>query len=216
MATLAELAADRRVGSSCPSLAEAAARAANPRIRAVATLGGHLAHADPRQDLPPVLLALGAVVTVSGPHGVRQIPVGELLTGFMATALQPDELVVEVGIPPRAGRRDRYVRFAPNSALDFPTVGVAAEVVLDESGVVTAARVALGGVAPTAVLVAGAPAALVGRRPSAGDLDRLAEAAAEAAAPTDDQRGSVEYKTAMAAVWARRAVAGLVTPRRGG
>ena len=162
-----------------------------------------------------MLLALGAVVTVSGPHGVRQIPVGELLTGFMATVLQPDELVVEVGIPPRAGRRDGYVRFAPNSALDFPTVGVAAEVVLDESGVVTAARVALGGVAPTAVLVAGAPAALVGRRPSAGDLDRLAEAAAEAAAPTDDQRGSVEYKTAMAAVWARRAVAGLVATRPG-
>ena len=120
-----------------------------------------------------MLLALGAVATVSGPHGVRQVPVRELLTGFMATALEPDELLVEVSVPPRAGRRDRYVRFAPNSSLDFPTVGVAAEVVLDESGVVTAARVALGGVAPTAVLVAGAPAALVGRRPSADDLDRL-------------------------------------------
>ena len=213
--TLAAIARDRLVRAHCPSLAFAASRAANPRVRAVATLGGHLAHADPRQDLPPVLLALDARVTIAGLSTSRTIGVDELLVDFMTTSLASDEIIVSVTVPARPGRRERYVRFTPNSLDDYPTVGVAAVLEVDADGTVTDARIGLGGVAPSAVLVEAARPVLVGRRPSAADLDALADAARETASPVDDQRGSAAYKKAMSALWAKRTVAALLEPEPG-
>ncbi len=171
-----------------PVVADAAARVGNPRVRAVATIGGHLAHADPRQDLPPVLLALGATVVLRSLDGERSLALSELFTGFMATALGDGELITRVEIPAAPpGRRAAYVRFAPGSAADYPTVGVAAA--LTAGGDV---RLAIG---------AGAAWPRLLPWP---DFEPALQVAG------DDQRGSAEYKRDMAALFTRRLMAQLL------
>ena len=207
--TLAEIARNVELVAALPSLAYAAGVVGNPRVRSVATVGGALAHGDPRQDLPPVLISLGTSVWLSGPGGERSIPAATLATGFMETCVAPDELITGVVIPLPPGQRAHYSRFTPQSVADYPTVGVAASVRCDSNGTITDAKVALAGVASTALtvdaagLLAGVPA---------GDADiaaRLSEVARQAAAdaePIDDRLGSASYKRAMIAVWTRRAL----------
>jgi aerobic carbon-monoxide dehydrogenase medium subunit len=201
--TLRELAAAEPVRQRAPALAYAAGQVGNPRVRAVATLGGALVHGDPRQDLPPVLLALEARVRVAGPSGEREIPLAGFHTGFMETVLAEDELVTAIVVAAAPGRRAAYARFTPGSEDDYPTVGVAASVIRAGDGMVTRAVLALGGVGPAPMLVVGA-AALAGRVPGPADIEAVAAAAWEAANPSDDQRGSARYKKAMAREWTRR------------
>lgn len=202
------LATDARVRRAAPALAEAAASVGNIRIRAVATVGGALAHADPRQDLPPALLALGARVEVAGRRGRRQLTVDQLIDGFMSTALDPEEVITAVQVPVVAGRRSAYLRFTPGSADDYPTVAVAATVTLAD-GVAVAASVAVGGAAsapylvPEAADLQGVP---VPQRPHA--VAAVADAAGRRADPVDDRLGSARYKRRMVAVWVRRALLG--------
>lgn len=204
--TLRELAAAELVRQHAPALAYAAGVVGNPRVRAVATLGGALVHGDPRQDVPPVLLALEARVRIAGPSGPREVPVAGFHTGVLETALADGELVTAVVIPAAPGRRSVYARFTPGSADDYPTVGVAASITRS-GGRVTGAVLALAGVGPTALLVPGA-AGLAGTGPgaeSAADaIEAAAAAAAQAASPVDDRLGSARYKKAMAREWTRR------------
>lgn len=204
MVTLRELHRSPIVREEAPSLAYAASRVGNPRVRALATVGGAIAHADPRQDLPPVLLALGAVVRVVGPRGEREIPVRDLFLGFLETALEEDEILVDVLIPAREGRREAYTRFTPNSDDDYPTVGVAVSLRVSSAGEITDAALALGGVDSRAILVADVAGVLVGSRGQGSDLARVAELASLVAEPTLDSRGSIEYKRSMIEVWTRR------------
>lgn len=202
MTTLAEVAASQEVGRLLPALVQAARVIGNPRVRAVATVGGALAHADPRQDLPPALLALGAVVRLRSPAGERRLPLSALFTGPFETAVRDGELLTAVEVPaPAAGQRSLYLRFTPASQEDFPTVGVAVRVV-SRDGVVVDAALALAGVAPVPLLVPQAAQAL--RQAGAAAVAELAERACD---PSDDQRGSASYKRAMAGVWSRRALA---------
>lgn len=202
MTTLADVAASPEVRRLLPALAQAARAVGNPRVRAVATVGGALVHADPRQDLPPALLALGAVVRLRSPEGERRLPLSTLFTGPLETALRDAELLTAVEVPaPRAGQRSLYLRFTPASREDFPTVGVAVRVVRRD-GVVVDAALALAGVAPVPLLVPQAAEALRQAGPAA-----VAELAERACDPSDDQRGSASYKRAMAGVWSRRALA---------
>ncbi|MDE3206754.1 MAG: FAD binding domain-containing protein [Acidobacteriota bacterium] len=205
-ATLAALARSQVVRQALPAVAAAAGVAANPRVRAVATIGGHLAHADPRQDLPPVLLAAGASVAVVGPAGERQVSLDDLLVGFYETALEPGEIITAVEIPVAPGSRQVYARFNPASADDYPTVGVAVHLVAAADGSVSGVRVAVGGCAARAVLLPRAAALLEGLRPSAAEMSAL-QASVEADVPVaGDHRGSEAYKRRVAGVWARRAV----------
>lgn len=205
--TVAEIAASTEVQRLHPALTEAAAQVGNPRVRAVATLGGALVHADPRQDLPPVLLALGARTTVRGRDGEREVPMARFFNGLMDTAVQDGEILTRVLIPaPGEGRRSCYLRFTPASQDDYPTVGVAAVVEVGPDGRVGSAALALGGVAGRPVLVAELTEILAGRRPGPAELDAVAAAAERACDPVDDQRGSPAYKRAMARVWTRRAL----------
>src|SRR5262249_39739121 len=151
-------------------------------------------HADPRQDVPPVLLALGARVAVASRDGAREIPVDDFFLGFMETEVGEDELVTSVFVPAVDGRRAVYARFTPTSSDDFPAVGVAVSIDLDVAGAVSGVRVALGGVADTPILVSEAGDVLVGRRPGERDLRALADAASESARPSGDSRGSPAYK----------------------
>ncbi|HZU16769.1 MAG TPA: FAD binding domain-containing protein [Candidatus Dormibacteraeota bacterium] len=205
--TLAEIAESPLVRDRQPALAAAAARVGNPRVRSVATLGGHLAHADPRQDLPPVLLALDAVAVVRGPAGERQLPLTELFLGPFETSLSGDELLTRVRIPAAPPtRRSGYVRFAPGSETDYATVGVAACLELEDQAV-RRLVLGLGGVAGRPLRVE--PAGLAGRPVGPELLAVAAEAAVRASDPISDQRGSAGYKRAMVGLWTRRALAGL-------
>lgn len=201
--TLDELGRSDELRRLHPALIEAAAGIGNPRVRAAATLGGHLAHADPRQDLPPVLIVLDATVVIAGPGGSRKVPLGEFFAGFMSTALEPEELLVAIELPPPpAGRRTGYVRFAPRGDSDYAAVGVAATIVRSDGEVVQASlAIGAGAAWPQAVLAA--TTALLGR-PGDAEVEIAARAVAEAANPSDDQRGSAAYKRAMAALWTRR------------
>ena len=203
--TLGALAASEVVRRALPAVAAAAGVAANPRVRAVATIGGHLAHADPRQDLPPVLLAADTTVAVSGPAGDRRVPLDDLLVGFYETSLGAGDIVTAVEIPVDPDARQVYARFNPGSADDYPTVGIAVQLTTGGDGTV-AARVAAGGCAARAVLLDAAASAVAGRRPDQIDL-RAVQAAVEADVPvTTDHRGSEAYKRRVAGVWARRAL----------
>ncbi|HZC42109.1 MAG TPA: FAD binding domain-containing protein [Streptosporangiaceae bacterium] len=203
--TLRELAGSAAVRRLAPALAEAAGQVGNPRVRAVATVGGALAHADPRQDLPPALLALAATARIAGPAGERELPLAGFYTGFMETVLAPGELVTQVIVPSGPGRRSAYLRFTPASEGDFPVIGAAASIMRGADGLVTGAALALAGAGPVPLLI---PAAreLAGHVPAAADIEAVAAAAAAAARPVSDQRGSARYKQAMAAEWTRRAL----------
>lgn len=203
--TLRELAAAEAVRALAPALAYAAGQVGNPRVRAVATLGGALVHGDPRQDIPPVLLALEARVRIAGLSGEREVPVAGFHTAFMETILAGDELVTGVVIPAAPGRRSVYARFTPGSEDDYPTVGVAASVIRAGDGRVTRAVLALGSAGPVPLLVSEA-GDLAGGVPGEEDIEAVAAAAERTATPADDQRGSVRYKKAMAREWTRRAL----------
>jgi aerobic carbon-monoxide dehydrogenase medium subunit len=209
--TLRELARSAAAGRQFPALAYAAGRVGNPRVRAVATVGGALAHSDARQDLPPILYALQARVRIQGPQGAREVPVAEFHTGFMETVLAEDELVTQVVIPAVAGRRAAYARFTPGSHDDYPTVSAAASIVRDGDGRITSAVLALGGVGRTPLLVAAA-SGLAGTVPGPHEVQAVAAAAEAAAEPYDDQRGSARYKKAMAGEWAARVLRACLDP----
>ena len=204
----AERSADVRALS--PALTNAFASVATVRIRNQATVGGSLAHADPAQDPPPMLAALGAAVTAVSPRGARSIAVEDLTVDHFTTTLAGDEIITEVIVPPLApGTRATYVKFLPRTADDYATVSVAAAMRLAD-GVVADARIVLGAVGPTPIRARAAEAALAGAKPS---RERLAQAAAlvrDEVDPLDDLRGSAEYKREMARVWTERALLALV------
>lgn len=211
--TLRELSRHPAVRSSLSALADAAGMIGNPRVRAVATVGGALVHADPRQDLPPALVALGATVRIAGPEGARTVPVADLAIGLMETVLEPGELIITVRIPLVPGMRSIYLRFTPGSAADYPTVAAAASASWSPDGTLASAALSLAGVGRTVLTVPEA-AELAGQRtPSAAALAAVAGAAAERARPVGDRLGSVAYKRAMAAVWAHRALTACVAAK---
>ena len=193
-----------------PALTNAFASVATVRIRNQATVGGNLAHADPAQDPPPMLAALGAAVTAVSPRGARSIAVEDLAVDHFTTTLAADEIITEVIVPPLAPRtRATYVKFLPRTADDYATVSVAAAVRLAE-GAVADARIVLGAVGPTPIRARAAEAALAGAKPS---RERVAQAAAlvrDEVDPLDDLRGSADYKREMARVWTERALLALV------
>jgi carbon-monoxide dehydrogenase medium subunit len=211
--TLREIAASALVRRDYPALAYAAGQVGNPRVRAVATLGGALAHSDARQDVPPVLYALEARVGIAGPSGRREVPVSGFHTGFLETVLAPGELITEVVIPAVTGRTAAYARFTPGSAEDYPTVGAAAAVTRDSDGRVTKAVLAIGAAGPVPLLVSGVTEHL-GSEPGEAEIDAAAQSVRAAAQPLDDQRGSARYKKAMAAEWSARVLRACLYPGR--
>lgn len=207
--TLREILADTHLRAASPAVTAAAAAVGNTRVRAVATVGGALAHADPRQDLPPALLVHDAEVQLASARGRRSLPLSELATGFMSTVLAEGEIITGVSLPVVAGCRSCYCRYTPGSSDDYPTVSVAAALTV-ERGSITAARVAVGGAGPTAYLVPEA-SRLAGTEagteaPPAARAE-VARAAVERSAPADNRLGSAAYKRAMLAVWVDRALA---------
>jgi carbon-monoxide dehydrogenase medium subunit len=190
------------------SLAETYAHVATIRIRNVATVGGALAHADPNQDPPVILMALDARVRLTSTAGSRQVAIAEFFTDYYETVRQPDELVTEVVVPmPKPHSGSIYLKFLPRTADDYATVGVAATVTIDPaSGTCQECRIAMGCVASTPVRAPEAETLVRGHRLTP-DLAREAGALAQHATdPISDARGSAEYKRAMSGVFVRRAL----------
>lgn len=206
--TIHDAATSPAVRAHSPALAASLAQVATVRIRCQATVGGNLAHADPAQDPPPMLIALDAEVEVARAGARRRIPLDAFFVDQFATALDPGELVVGVRVPPLIeATRATYVKFLPRTADDYATVSVA--VALRVAGDrVTHARVALGSVGATPVRARHVEAALRG-----AGIEAVADAAAlvrNEIDPLDDLRGSAEWKREMARVWTERAVRSLL------
>ena len=187
---------------------EAARVIGSVQIQGRATLAGNLCNASPAADSVPALIAARAVCVIAGPAGRREMPVESIATAPGRTSLAPGEFVLEICLPPRpVHAADAYLRLIPRTEMDIAVVGAAVNLWLDAAGVITQAHVALGAVAPTALLVPAAGAALVGGRLDAGALARLDAAARAACRPISDKRGTAAYRTRIAGVLARRAAA---------
>jgi carbon-monoxide dehydrogenase medium subunit len=205
MATLRRVEASEIVHRLAPALRDVVSRVATVRIRNQATIGGNIAHADPAQDPPPILLVLDAEVEVAAAAGVRLVPMDGFFVDVFETILGPGDILTAIRIPPVAAvSRIGYEKFLPRTADDYATVSVAARLDVDADGLVTDARVALGSVAAVPLRVPGAEAGLRGAPVSELPIDAAAEAVLVAVDPMDDVRGSADYKREMAAVWTRR------------
>lgn len=207
LTTLTELERSPVLAVAEPVLARTLHSLSNVRIRNVATVGGHLAHADPHMDLPPVLVALGARVRAVSPRGERWIDVADLITGYYETSLAGNEVIAELHVPAQpTGWSAAYAKFTALSADDWPAVGVAVRLKRDGPTVVES-RVVVGGAGDRPMRLRSAEAVLNGE---AAGTRTFAEAAAAAAAevdPLSDLRGSKAYKREMVRVHVRRALA---------
>jgi carbon-monoxide dehydrogenase medium subunit len=208
------LATHREVESSSllrrrlPLVAETYHHVATIRVRNMATVGGGLAHADPNQDPPPTLIALGATVKATSVDSSRVIPLDEFFTDYYETVLKPDEIVTEVFIPKMApNSAGAYLKFLPRTADDYATVSAAAVLTLDKSGkTINDVRIALGSVGVTPIRATAAEAVLRGQPLKAEAFVEAGEKAKEAVDPVSDFRGSAAYKKEMAGVFVRRAL----------
>jgi CO/xanthine dehydrogenase FAD-binding subunit len=189
-----------------PGVVEATNLIGSTQIQGRASLAGNLCNASPAADGVPALIAARATCVVVGANGRREVPVESIVSGPGRTSLGRDEFIIEFHLPRRPLRSaDAYLRFIPRTEMDIAVVGAAVSVTLDGAGVCTDARVVLGAVAPTALLVRDAAAALIGRTLDATALAALDEAARRACKPIDDKRGTIAYRTKVAGVMARRA-----------
>lgn len=191
-----------------PLLAETYRRVATIRVRNMATVGGGLAHADPNQDPPPTLIALGASVKVTSANGSRTVPLDGFFTDYYETVLKPDEIITEIFVPrlpPNSG--GAFLKFLPRTADDYATVSAAAVLTLDKARkTFTDVRIALGSVGTTPIRAREAEAILRGQPVKAEALREAAEKAKQLVDPVSDFRGSAAYKREMAAVFVRRAL----------
>lgn len=204
-ATLGALERSALVHAKVPVIATAMRTLANVRVRNVATLGGHLAHADPHMDLPPVLIALGARAVVVGRSGEREVGIEALITGYFETSLAGDELISAVKIPPQGTRGAAYVKVTTRAADDWPALGIAVVLGIDQ-GIARDLRIALSAATERPLRLPHTEAALVGVALEGAALKRAADVAADEVTPIGDQRGSVAYKRQLIRVHMRRAL----------
>jgi len=210
------LASSADIRSGWTALADAAAIVGSPATRGTGTLGGNLVNASPAAETTAPLVVFGASVTVASSGGRRDVAVSELATGPGRTVLAPGELLVSVAVPrPATGSGSAYIRLEYRQAMEIAVVGAAVLVTVD-GGRIADARIALTAVAPTIVRADAAEAALVGAAVDAFDGAALGELIAGAARPIGDVRASQDYRSAMVAVVARRALAAALIRAGGG
>ena len=174
------------------------------QVQGRASAGGNLCNASPAGDSVPAMIAAGAVATVQGPNGRRELPVEKVPAGPGRTNLLPGEILVSFTLPARPpGSSDAYLRMIPRTEMDIAVVGCGVGLTLKD-GVCKDARVGLGAVAPTALLVEDAARALIGSRLDDAALNAAASACSAACRPIDDKRGTIAYRTKIAGVLLKR------------
>ncbi len=201
-----EMSAHDSLSKTFPGIVEAMDLIGSQQIQGRASPGGNLCNASPAADCVPAFIASKATCTIAGPNGTRDVAVEDVVTAPGQTCLAQDEFVVSFTVPkPPAHSGDAYLRLIPRTEMDIAVVGAGVALTVDETGTCTAARVALGAVAPTQVVVEDGAAALVGSKLDDAALDKLGAAASAACNPIDDKRGTVAYRKKVAAVLAKRA-----------
>ena len=188
-----------------PGVVEGMNLVGSTQVQGRATLAGNLCNGSPAADSVPGMVAAGARVVVTGPNGSREVAVEDIPAGPGKTRLQKGEMIEAVLLPPRGQNGgDAYLRFIPRTEMDIAVVGVAVSLTL-EGDTVKAARVAIGAVAPTVLLVADAAKAIIGTPLDDAALAALATAVRAAANPISDKRGTVEFRKDVVGVLAGRA-----------
>ena len=204
----AELSEHPKVKAAWPGVVEAVDLIGSTQIQGRASMGGNLCNGSPAADSVPAMIAAGTMVSIAGPNGEREVPAEEIIVGPGKTSLAKGEIVTSLFLPARPPRSgDAYLRFIPRTEMDIAVVGAGVSLTLDEGGTCTAARVSLGAVAATPLLVQEAADALIGTKLDDSAMEALAAAASAACNPIDDKRGTVAYRTKVAGVLARRAAA---------
>ena len=195
------------IAEDLPLLAKTFRKAATPRIRNMATIGGGLVNGDPNQDPPPALIALGASAVMTSKSGDRVVPLEDLFLDYYETDIHPGEVLTSVLVPPApAGSGSVYLKFLPRTADDYGTVSAAAIVSKEQDGTFKDVRIVLGSVGVTPIRAKDAEDALRGKALTDENIRAATALVKDAVDPLEDFRGSSEYKTDMAEVFARRAV----------
>ncbi len=203
--TGAEMSEHADLGKDWPGVVEAMDLIGSTQVQGRATLTGNLCNGSPAADSVPAMVAAGVTVTVTGPDGTREVAVEDIPTGPGKTALAKGEVISSVNIPARGkDAGDAYLRFIPRTEMDIAVVGVGVSLRLD-GDTITEARVSLGAVAPTVLLVEDCAKAIIGSTLDDAALDTLAAAASAACSPIDDKRGTIAFRTEVAGVLAKRA-----------
>ena len=203
--TGAELKEHPKLKSVWPGVVEAANLIGSTQVQGRATMGGNLCNGSPAADSVPALIAAGAVATIVGPNGRRDIKVEDVMLAPRKLALTKGEIIASFYLPARGAKAsDAYLRFIPRTEMDIAVVGCGVSLALDASGTCTAARMSLGAVAARPLLVADAAKALIGTKVDDAALAKLEAAARAACNPIDDKRGTKEFRIDVAGVLAKR------------
>ena len=196
-----------RFGKVWPGVLEAVNLIGSKQVQGRASAGGNLCNGSPAGDSVPAMVAAGAIVTVQGPNGRREMPVEQVPASPGRTTLKPGEILISFKLPPRPQNSgDAYLRMIPRTEMDIAVVGCGVSLTLKD-GVVTTARVGLGAVAPTVLLVEDAAKALIGSKLDDTALEKAAAACCAACRPIDDKRGTIASRTKVAGVLLKRTAA---------
>ena len=210
-----QLGANKALVKAWPGVVEATNLIGSDQIQGRCTMVGNLCNASPAADSVPAMIAAGAKAVIVGKTKRRTVAVENIVTGPGQTSLAKGEIVESITLPKRPAKSgDAYLRFIPRTEMDIAVVGVAVSLTC-KRGVIDSARVALGAVAPTPLLVKEAAAAIIGTKLDEEALDNLAAACSAACNPIDDKRGTIEYRVRVAGVLAKRA-ANIAFERAGG
>jgi carbon-monoxide dehydrogenase medium subunit len=200
----AEMSEHAELGQDWPGLVEAMDLIGSTQVQGRATLVGNLCNGSPAADSVPAQVAAAMTATVTGPNGSREVAIADIPAGPGKTTLAKGEVISALHLPPRGDNAgDAYLRFIPRTEMDIAVVGCGISLRVD-GDTITEARVALGAVAPTVVLVDAAAKALIGSTLDDAALEALAAAASAACNPIDDKRGTIEFRTEVAGVLAKR------------
>ena len=212
----AEMGENTALKKTWPGVVEAANLIGSDQIQSRCTIVGNLCNASPAADSVPAMIAAGAKAAIVGPNARRTVAVEQVVTGPGTMSLKKGEVIEAITLPKRPPKSgDAYLRFIPRTEMDIAVVSAGVSLTLDNKRVVKKARVALGAVAPTVVLVPAAARAIVGSKLDEAAMEKLAAACAAACSPIDDKRGTVEFRTEVAGVLAQRA-AKIAYQRAGG
>jgi carbon-monoxide dehydrogenase medium subunit len=197
---------NKEVASAYPGFIDAASLIGGTQIRGRASIGGNLCNAVPSADSIPAIIAHNVTCKIVGPNGIREVKAEDFCTAPRQNVMESNELLVSLHFPaPQPGFGARYIRFIPRNEMDIAVAGAGVSVQLD-NGTVKSARVALGAVAPTPLLVSEAAAALEGKAPTAENIQAASEKARDAARPINDMRGTIEFRKHLCEVLTRRAL----------
>ncbi|MBK19996.1 MAG: oxidoreductase [Rhodospirillaceae bacterium] len=192
--------------STWPGVIDGVALIGSIQVKGRASVGGNLCNASPAADSVPAMIAAGAICNIVGPGGSREAPVEDIVTGPGKTSLADGEFILSFTLPARPPHSgDAYLRLTPRTEMDIAVVGSGVNITLDDDGTCTAARVALGAVAPTPLLVADAADALIGSKVDETALAKMGDACSAACNPISDKRGTKDYRIKTASVIAQRA-----------